>query len=179
MSHKIRNPAMSTPGSGKNDRLSGTISSRFSEHKAPTQACKHCGKPLPRRKRGRPQQFCSDRCRKAEGRSDGLDSYRVLADEIIDRGFAGKIWPVFAWDDSPAIYGLIFPRRFVIDEINTDREEPITDRELVAALRANGIADYYEQREARLIRDFHQTRKARRAERKEASKVSGNGGRVE
>ena len=178
MSLHRRNRTLGTPGLGNKDRLGGAISSRFGEHNAPTQPCKHCCKPLPRRKRGRPRQFCSDRCRKAASRSNGLDNYRILVEAIIDRGFARKIWPVFAWDDGPPIYALIFPRRFVVEEINADREEPITDRELVAALRADGIADYAEQRETRLIRDFHQTRRARRVERREASTVSGNGGRT-
>lgn len=86
-----------------------------------------------------------------------------LIDEIRNRGLVGKVWPVFHWDNSPSVFGLIFPRRFVVDEINADRDEPITDRELVAALRVHGFVDYSDHCEARLIRDFRQTSKARRA----------------
>jgi hypothetical protein len=53
--------------------------------------CKGCAKPLPPRKRGRRQEYCSDRCRKAAGRAAAQEASEEEKDLI--RSLRGS-WPV-------------------------------------------------------------------------------------
>jgi hypothetical protein len=51
-----------------------------------THTCQHCGDHLPQRQRGRPKQYCSDKCRKASERdisaSRGQSGVRYRTDRV-------------------------------------------------------------------------------------------------
>jgi hypothetical protein len=63
--------------------------------------------------------------------------------ELHERGLIGKVWPVNRNDPSPAILALMVPRSIAVAELNHDREsDPITDADLVAAMRRKGVLDH-------------------------------------
>jgi len=83
--------------------------------------CKGCAKPLPPRKRGRRQEYCSDRCRKAAGRAAAQEASEEEKDLIRSlRGswLVSQLWPVYTCDDSPRIIALIVPKQIALDEFN-------------------------------------------------------------
>jgi hypothetical protein len=67
--------------------------------------------------------YCSDACRKkaARGETD-LDrkvSSSWMVEHLFGMGLIGKVWPVYAWDDSPAIYVLMKTTiQNALDELN-------------------------------------------------------------
>jgi hypothetical protein len=66
--------------------------------------------------------YCSDACRKkaARGETD-LDrkvSSSWMVEHLFGMGLIGKVWPVYAWDDSPAIYVLMTTIQNALDELN-------------------------------------------------------------
>ena len=78
------------------------------------------GKPLPLRKRGRRQLYCSDACRKAASRETTQEQAAGDREMVAFlRGFIGQLWPVYAWDDSPRIMALIVPRNIALDELRS------------------------------------------------------------
>jgi hypothetical protein len=81
-------------------------------------------------------------------------------------GLLGRIWPVYPWDTSPAVYALLVPRHFALAEVNLKLRElgthPITEADLVRAMRRKGVADYGERFEAQLVAEFYRARKDRR-----------------
>ena len=108
-------------------------------------ACEHCSMPLPDRKRGRPQRFCSDACRKAASRNQGDDDERIILAEMKQRGIVAKIWPVYRWDNYPATYGLMLPRSLALEELNDGRDIPVSECDLLRVLRLFDVADWAER----------------------------------
>ena len=66
--------------------------------------------------------YCSESCRKkaARGASD-LDqkaASRWMVEYLLSMSLIAKIWPVYSWDDSPAIYTLMTTNQNALDELN-------------------------------------------------------------
>ena len=114
-------------------------------------SCLMCGAPILQGRRTR--RYCSDRCRKAAQRTPDLET-RGVFEELLARGFIGKVWPVYRWDETPAILGLLVPRAMAAAELG------LSDERLGAVLRAFQVREG--NVEERLIRDFYAARKDRK-----------------
>jgi len=109
--------------------------------------CTGCAKPLPPRKRGRRQEYCSDRCRKAAGRAAAQEASEEEKDLIRSlRGSwpVGQLWPVYTWDDSPRIIALIVPKQIALDEFNHAKGgEPFSEAQFTRLLDMAQVVDYH------------------------------------
>jgi hypothetical protein len=106
--------------------------------------------------------FCGDRCRKAAKRAsahDGDATELQIRDQLIARNLIGQIWPVYRWDQSPRVFGLLVPRARAAAEL------AVSDDELVRVLRRFGIMEG--RVEEGLIHKFRADREGRRVERDE------------
>jgi hypothetical protein len=141
---------------------------RLNIHLVRLAACEHCGISFARLRSSR--RFCSERCKKAASRAacKAASGDEELFAKLKNRGMIGQIWLVYTWDDTPPVYGLMFPRQFVLNELNANSEAPHAESEVVRVLKAHDVADWGEPVEARLIADFYSSRRARRVARREA-----------
>jgi len=130
--------------------------------------CERCGARF--RARRATALFCGPACRKAANRARperANDSERRAAiRRYLQRArMIGKIWPVYSWDHSPAVYALLVPRHLALAALSDlDDEMPVTGAELVAALKERDIADWNQPVERRLVDEFRAARKNRRVE---------------
>ena len=66
--------------------------------------------------------FCSEACRKKAARGatelDQKAANRWMVEHLIGMGLIGKAWPVYSWNDSPAIYTLMTTTQNALDELN-------------------------------------------------------------
>ena len=66
--------------------------------------------------------YCSDACRKKAARgSTDLDqkaASRWMVEYLRRMSLINRIWPVYAWDDAPAIYTLTTTTQNALDELN-------------------------------------------------------------
>jgi hypothetical protein len=132
--------------------------------------CKHCDGPLPPRKRGRRQEYCTDKCRKAASRvveqeasDEEMEAIRML--RLLS--YVGQLWPVYTWDDSPRIMALILPRHIALQDVNGYMKEPISEAQFSKLLGTCGIVDYHDCGRVlqQAIKDFYTARKDRRIRR--------------
>ena len=116
----------------------------------------------------RTKAYCTDACRKAAGREAvsgrrGEDSR--LIETLLSIGLIGIVWPVYAWDQSPRVYALLVPRHLALAEVNLKLTEldadPVSEADLLRALRRKKVADYGDRIEAELIGDFFRARRDR------------------
>ena len=124
-----------------------------------------CGKPLPPRKRGRRQLYCSDACRKAASRETTQEQAAGDREMVAFlRGFIGQLWPVYAWDDSPRIMALIVPRNIALDELRSGFDSGVSEADLKRALSTCDVYDYEacDKPLHAAIKEFYSTRKNRR-----------------
>ncbi len=75
-------------------------------------------------------------------------------------GLVGQIWPVYRWDETPAVYGLIVGRDMALQELNFISQMPITERQLRTVLKKFGIAEG--PIEPELIEEFYRKRRDRK-----------------
>jgi hypothetical protein len=130
-------------------------------------SCQHCGGEMPITRRTK--TYCKDACRKAAAReaaSGRRAEYSRVIELLVFKGLVGQIWPVFSWDDCPRIYALLVPRHLALAELNLalqdlDRD-PISEADLLRAMRFRKVADYGYRVEAELIADFYRGRRNRR-----------------
>ena len=77
-----------------------------------------------------------------------------------------KIWPVYSWDESPAIFALMVTPQAALDELNLSGS-PVTERELERALRDCGIeTSNAGERMKAAIKAFYDARKDRRIKKR-------------
>jgi hypothetical protein len=66
--------------------------------------------------------YCSEACRKkaARGETDlaRKASSSWMVEHLLGMGLIGKIWPVYSWDNSPAIYTLMTTNQNALEELN-------------------------------------------------------------
>ncbi len=66
--------------------------------------------------------YCSDACRKKAPRGEtDLDQKaesRWMVEYFLAMSLISKIWPVYSWDQSPAIYSLVTTNQNALDELN-------------------------------------------------------------
>ena len=66
--------------------------------------------------------YCSDACRKKADRGETdlarKASSSWMIEHLLGMGLIGKLWPVYSWDDSPAIYTLMTTIQNALDELN-------------------------------------------------------------
>jgi hypothetical protein len=67
---------------------------------------------------------------------------REIVDELIALQFVGVVSPIKESSNDPRVSALLVPRGIALDELNVDRKEPITDKELTQALKDLRIVDY-------------------------------------
>ena len=108
--------------------------------------------------------YCSDACRKKASRG-GIERQtesRRLVESLRRLGMVGKIWPIYSWDESPAIFALMVTSHAALDELNF-HAPTITEGELERALRDCGIgtSNTGERLKAE-IKAFYDARKDRR-----------------
>jgi hypothetical protein len=140
--------------------------------------CEHCGAEMSITRRTK--TFCSDKCRKAASRESAsgrrAEDGRLVEIMALLR-LLGRIWPVYPWDTSPAVYALLVRRNLALAEVNLKLREldadPITEADLVRAMRRKAIADYGDQLVAELVAEFYRARKDRRIGRKSANTLGG------
>jgi hypothetical protein len=72
----------------------------------------------------------------------------------------GQVWPVYAWDTDPPVYGLTLGREMALQELNGASDTPITERQLRTVLKRFGIAEG--PIEPKLIERFRKKRKDRK-----------------
>ena len=102
-------------------------------------SCSACGNRF-RAKRAT-AKFCSTKCRMRASRN--TDTRQGIITALAQRGLIGKVWPTMKSDKSPPIYALMVPRSTAVTELNfAATGTPITDAELVAAMRFKGILDH-------------------------------------
>jgi hypothetical protein len=115
--------------------------------------------------------YCSDACRKkaARGETD-LDrkvSSSWMVEHLFGMGLIGKVWPVYAWDDSPAIYVLMTTIQNALDELNAVAPDlgwkQVTESEFTRTMNLWKIetSDYGPKLKA-AIKAFYDARKDRR-----------------
>jgi hypothetical protein len=129
--------------------------------------CEYCGVEMPITRRTR--RYCKDAHRKAASR-EANSGRRAEDGRLIETlwfmGYVGRIWPIYAWDESPRVYALLVPRHLAVAEVNLALREldrdPISEADLVRAMRLKKIADYGNRVEAELIGAFYRARKDRR-----------------
>lgn len=125
----------------------------------PQRHCASCGKALASVRSTK--TYCSDACRKKAAR--GIDSEQQLESrwiiECLRRmHLAGKIWPVYRWDDSPPIFALLVPLEDALDELNA-YGPLVTEGELKRALLVTEATGTRLKAE---IKSFYGARKDRR-----------------
>jgi hypothetical protein len=54
----------------------------------------------------------------------------------------GPISPTYRTDDSPRVFALLVPRGIALDELNLDRDPPLTDADLARVLTEMRVDDY-------------------------------------
>jgi hypothetical protein len=117
----------------------------------------------------RTKRYHNDACRKAASR-EATSGRRAEDSRVIElavcMGLVRQVWPVFSWDDSPRIYALLVPRQLALAELNLalqnlDRD-PISEADLLRAMRVRKVSDYANRVEAELIADFYRGRRNRR-----------------
>jgi predicted nucleic acid-binding Zn ribbon protein len=130
-------------------------------HRHQTVNCSVCGAPIQQQRRTK--VYCSDACRKASKRAAAFADNSIdleIRDQLRSRQLIGQVWPVYRWDPSPPVFGLLVPRAMAKAEL------AISDDELVRVLRRFGIVEG--EVEVGLNRRFREARKDRRVERDEA-----------
>ncbi len=78
-------------------------------------------------------------------------------------GLVGQIWPVYAWDKTPPVYGLTLGRDMALQELNGISDIQITERQLRTVLATYGIAEG--PIEPKLIAEFLRKRRDRRTDK--------------
>ena len=71
-------------------------------------------------------------------------------------GLIGQIWPVYTWDKTPPVYGLIVGRDLALQELNGVSDTPVTERQLRTVLKSYGVAEG--PIEPKLIAEFYRNR---------------------
>jgi hypothetical protein len=122
--------------------------------------CQRCGDPLTAKRSTR--SFCSSRCPKAAKRAEGYEPERRTIDLLRQRGLIGQVWPVYRWDRSPRMFGLVAPRAVALAELNMV-DPDITEADLARALHRIHIADWKEPIEADLTARHARSRKTEEA----------------
>jgi predicted nucleic acid-binding Zn ribbon protein len=110
------------------------------------------------------KSFCSDACRKkaARGRTKQQPEHRWIVECLRRMCLVAKIWPVYSWDTSPAIFALMVTREAALGELNF-YGDIVTEGELERALRDCGIETSNGGERLRAeIRAFYDARKDRR-----------------
>ena len=84
--------------------------------------------------------YCSDACRKkaARGGIEQQTESRWIIECLRRMRLVAKIWPVYSWDDSPAIFALMVTPQAALDELKLSGI-PATEGELGRALQNCGI----------------------------------------
>ncbi len=115
--------------------------------------------------------YCSDACRKkaARGETD-LDQQAAckwMVEYLLAMGLISKIWPIYSWDQSPAIFALSAPIQNAVDELNAVAPDcgfnQVTKSEFTRAMSLWNIEttdDGAKQQAA--IKAFYDARKDRR-----------------
>ena len=66
--------------------------------------------------------YCSEACRKKAARGatdlDQKAESRWMVEHLLSVSLIGKIWPIYPWDHSPAIYTLMTTTQNALDELN-------------------------------------------------------------
>ena len=82
--------------------------------------CANCGVMMGSRRSTK--TYCSQACRKKATRGatdlDQKTASRWMVEYLLSMSLIGKIWPVYSWDDSPAIYTLMTTTQHALDELN-------------------------------------------------------------
>lgn len=115
--------------------------------------------------------FCSEACRKkaARGATD-LDlkaASQLMIEYLRVMGLISNVWPVYSWDESPAIYALMTTVQNALDELNAAAPDlgwgQVTEIEFTRAMNLWGIetADSGAKLQA-AIKAFYEARKDRR-----------------
>jgi hypothetical protein len=82
--------------------------------------CGNCGVEMQSVRRTK--IYCSDACRKKAARGetdlDRKTASRWMIEHLLGLGLIGKIWPVYSWDQSPAIFSLVTTVQNALDELN-------------------------------------------------------------
>ena len=108
--------------------------------------------------------YCSDACRKkvARGGIEKQAESRWIVECLRRMGLVAKIWPVYSWDESPAIFAVMATPQAALDELNLSGS-PVTEGELERALRNCGIeTSNAGDRLKAEIKAFYDARKDRR-----------------
>ena len=107
--------------------------------------------------------YCSETCRTraARGNTD-LQQSRWIVECLRRFGFVAKIWPVYAWDDSPPVFALMITSQSALEELNL-HGDAVTEGELERALRDCGIETTSAGERLRAeFKAFYEARKDRR-----------------
>ena len=117
--------------------------------------------------------YCSDACRKKADRGETdlarKASSSWMIEHLLGMGLIGKLWPVYSWDDSPAIYTLMTTIQSALDDLNAVAPDlgwnQVTESEFTRAMNLwniettdsgpklqAAIKAFYEARKDRLIR---------------------------
>ena len=131
--------------------------------------CANCGAELQSRRSTK--TYCSDACRKKAARGEtALDqkaASKWMIEHLLGMGLIGKIWPVYSWDDSPAIYTLMTTIQNALDELNaTARDcgfDQVTESDFTRAMNLWDIETSDSGPELKAaIKAFYDARKDRR-----------------
>ena len=82
--------------------------------------------------------YCSEACRKKAGRGNtDLDQKAAsewMVEHLLEAGLIRKVWPVYAWDESPAIFALMTTIQNALDELNAIALAQVTENEFTRAM---------------------------------------------
>ena len=84
----------------------------------PLRHCTHCGAEMQTVRSTK--AYCSEACRKktARGGIEQQAESRWIVECLRRMGLVAKIWPVYTWDQSPAIFALMVTSQAAVDELN-------------------------------------------------------------
>ena len=108
--------------------------------------------------------YCSNACRKkaARGGTEQQAESRWIVECLRRTGLIARIWPVYAWDESPQIFALMVTPHAALDELNLFGTS-VTQGELERALRNFGIETNSAGERLKVeIKAFYDARKDRR-----------------
>lgn len=115
--------------------------------------------------------YCSDACRKKAARGncelDQKAESRWMVEYLLAMGLIAKIWPVYSWDQSPAIYALSTTIQNALEEWNATAPDlgwkQVTESEFTRAMGLWGIESSNSGAKLQAaIKDFYDARKDRR-----------------
>jgi hypothetical protein len=134
--------------------------------------CLHCGGSFNFKRSTK--RFCSRRCQKAAERAAAKvqdPQHQVLFHRLEAWGFIGQVWPVYSWDNSPKIIGLLVPKGVAAAELG------ISKTELGLVMRSFGIKRKgIEEELITKLRKTKQWERNKRADEKEPRQTKTGGG---